>query len=165
MGKVISMSVLGSQFHSRVFGFHTPRSVILAVLGIITAYFYWNNDLGAAIILSFVLFVIGAFNIAVDANKQRLRISALWIPVRTIPLADIQEIELLDDTVFPERATLGTSIANGEWSYHSGPATMRIITHSGGRIRVTVDNPEALLKLVSRRMSNLTENSRLESPL
>ena len=42
---------------------------------------------------------------------------------------------------------------------------MRIITHSGGHIRVTVDNPEALFKLVSRRMSNLTEKSQLESPL
>lgn len=147
------MSVLGSQFHSRVFGFHAPRCVILAVLGIITAYFYWNGDLGAAIILSFALFVIGAFNIAVDADNQRLRISVLWIPVRNIPLADIEEIELLEDTVFPERATLGINIANGEWSYHSGPATMRIITHNGSRIRVTVDNPEALFKLVSSSLS------------
>ncbi|HCJ68492.1 MAG TPA: hypothetical protein DHV38_03550 [Corynebacterium casei] len=52
-------------------GFHTPRRVILPVLGIITAFFYWNNDFSAAIILSFVLFVIGAFNIAVDADNQR----------------------------------------------------------------------------------------------
>ncbi|NME90089.1 hypothetical protein [Corynebacterium stationis] len=145
------MPLAGMHFHSRVFGFNTPRYVILAVLVVITAYFYWNGDVGTAIILTAVWLVIGAFNIAVDANKQRLRISALWIPLKTFALADIKEIELLTDTVFPERASLGINIVNGAWSYHAGPATMQINTHDGRRIRVSAQNPEALLNLVDNR--------------
>ena len=146
------MPSAGSNFHSRVFGFTTPRYVILAVLAAITAYFYWNGDVGTAIILSAVWLVIGAFNIAVNANKQRLRISALWIPLKTIALADIKEIELLTDTVFPERVSLGINIVYGAWSYHAGPATMQINTHDGRRIRVSAQNPEELLKLVDNSL-------------
>lgn len=146
------MPLAGSNFHSRVFGFTTPRYIILAVLAAITAYFYWNGDFGTAIILTVVWLVICAFNIAVDANKQRLRISVLWIPVKTIPLSDIKEIELLTDTVSPERASLGINIVNGAWSYHAGPATMKIKTHDGRRIRVSARNPETLLKMVDNSL-------------
>ncbi|HCM79935.1 MAG TPA: hypothetical protein DIS84_01585 [Corynebacterium stationis] len=142
------MPFVGSHFHSRIFGFNTPRCVILAALAAITAYFYWNSDYGAVIILTAVWLVIGAFNIAVDANKQRLRISVLWIPVRTIPLAAIKEVELLSDSLFPERATLGINLIGDAWSYHAGPATVRISTHDGRAIRVSVENPEALFKFV-----------------
>ena len=89
--------------------------------------------------------MIGAFNIAVGANPKSIKISALWIPVRTIDISDIKNVEVLSSAPLSERATLGVHILDGSWSYHSGPATLRIVTHSGKSIRVSVDHPEALL--------------------
>ena len=139
------MSIAGLSFHSRVFGFNAFKGAIVAIFAVLTALFFWNNDFTVAGILAAATVVIGAFNIAVDANPKSIKISALWIPVRTIDISDIKNVEVLSSAPLSERATLGVHILDGSWSYHSGPATLRIVTHSGKSIRVSVDHPEALL--------------------
>lgn len=143
------MSIAGLSFHSRVFGFNAFKGAIVAIFAVLTALFFWNNDFTVAGILAAATVVIGAFNIAVDANPKSIKISALWIPVRTIDISDIKNVEVLSSAPLSERATLGVHILDGSWSYHAGPATMRIVTHGGNRIRVSVDNPEALFALVN----------------
>ncbi|PQM73542.1 hypothetical protein [Corynebacterium sp. J010B-136] len=143
------MSKASLNFHSRVFGFNAFKGAIVVIFAVLTAFFFWSNDYTVAAILAVATMVIAAFNIAVDANPQRIKIFALWIPVRTIDISDIKNIELLSSAPLSERATLGVHILDGSWSYHAGPATMRIVTHSGNHIRVSVDNPEALLALVN----------------
>ena len=143
------MSIASLNFHSRVFGFNAFKGAIVAIFAVLTAFFFWSNDFTVAVILAVATIVIAAFNIAVDANPQYVKISALWIPVRTVDISDIKEVELLGSAPLSERATLGVHILDGSWSYHAGPATMRIVTHGGNRIRVSVDNPEALFALVN----------------
>lgn len=145
------MSIPGSHYHSRVFGFNILRCVVLIFLMGICAYFFWKNDSVGAIILAFLIIVIFAFNIAVDASPNRIRISALWIPLRTIDTGEIKSIEVLSSSPLSERATLGIHFIDGAWSYHSGPATIQIVTHSGKSVRVTAESPVSLLELTNQR--------------
>ena len=89
------MSIAGLSFHSRVFGFNAFKGAIVAIFAVLTALFFWNNDFTVAGILAAATVVIGAFNIAVDANPKSIKISALWIPVRTIDISDIKNVEVL----------------------------------------------------------------------
>lgn len=154
------MSIAGPNYHSRVFGFNTFKFATIAILLVITAFFFWQSNLSIAVILAVVALIIAAFNIAVDASSRRIKISVLWIPLKTIDSSEIKGIDVITDVPFLERATLGIHAIDGSWSYHSGPATVRISTHDGKRIRVSAQNPETLLKLVDNSVPTTPESSR-----
>lgn len=144
------MSITGSHYHSRVFGFNIPRYVALIVLLVICAYLFWNNDVVGAVILALLILAIFAFNISIDASPHRIKISALWIPLRTFGIDEIKSIEVLSSSPLSERATLGIHFIEGSLSYHSGPATIRITTYTGKSIRVTAAHPASLLELTNQ---------------
>lgn len=94
-----------------------------------------------------IFVIIALFNIGINASSDELRISVLWIPVKTIEITHIERIVMVHQAPFSERATLGLHAIACGWSYHAGPATTQIITVDGRIIRVSAKNSPQLLDL------------------
>lgn len=142
----------GSEIHSRVFGYNPMRYLFILILGGISIYLISEGQMLASLFAIVPLVLTILFSIGTHLKDNKLKIDILGVPVKTIPVSEIQEVSQVDSP-FYERHTFGFHQGPQGSSFHAGPAHLSITLKSGKTYRVSVDDPNAFISALHKQLA------------